>query len=61
MFCKGVDMLEKTETKKTEEPKGKVETFNFTRDGIVVQAKNLAEAEKLRKKTLTENKESNNG
>jgi hypothetical protein len=56
-------MTDKIETtKKIEEPtKGKVETFNFTRDGIVIKAKNLEEATKQLKKTLTENKESNNG
>ena len=55
-------MTENIETvKKIVEPTPKGEVFNFTRDGIVGEAKNLEEAQKLLKKILKENKESANG
>lgn len=44
---------------KTVEPEGEV--FNFTRDGIVIIAKNRQEAEKLFVLKLKEVKESDNG
>ena len=53
-------MADKTETEKTEPVKEthKTRVFLFPRDGIVVEAKNLEEAQKLLKKILKENKES---
>ena len=39
----------KSETKKSESKDDGLKVFNFTRDGVVVRAKNRKEAEKLLK------------
>lgn len=47
----------KSETKKESTKDESLKTFNFTRDGVVIKAKNRAEAEKLFKERNKSSKE----
>lgn len=51
------DKIEKVEAPAKEQ----LQLFNFTKHGIVIEAKNLQEAQEKFAKTLKENKESDNG
>lgn len=52
----------KTETKKVDVPvKGKQKSYTFTREGVVIEAVSLGEAQKLYIQSLKQNKESDNG